>query len=428
VPETILSRCQRFDFRRLTLPQIAEQLAKVAEAEGMALSPAALALVARQAEGGMRDALSLLDQVRAACGEAPADADVAEALGAVDAAAISRIAAGLVARDGAAVLAELEALHARGLEMKRVAEELVRHLRNVVVAKLVPASPLDLPDAELAEVRAQAAGADAAQLTRLFDLVQRSIVDVKLSEQPRYALEVALLEGVFLAPGAQVAELLARVEALAQGAPLPRPSAPVRPSTSSGRTEEVAPAAVRPERSECAAADERSRRVPTPTPAAPAAVHPERSESATADERSRRAAADPAERWRGAVAEVEKVSPLLAPALKEAALLSLADGEVVIQLPPGMLADGAERRRPDIEAVFARHFGRPTRLVVKRGVASPAAATAGPSGGAPASIAQAEAAERQARSSAVRDAARSHPNIRDATKILDGGIDKIEEL
>src|SRR5512140_3116555 len=225
VPETILSRGQRFDFRRLTLAQIAEQLAKVAEAEGMKLSPAALALVARQAEGGMRDALSLLDQVRAACGEAPADDAVAEALGAVDAAAVSRMAGALVARDGAAVLAELEALHARGLEMKRVAEELVRHLRNVVVARLVPASPLDLPDAELAEVRAQAAAADPAQLTRLFDICQKALADVKLSEQPRFTLEVALLSGAFLAPGAEIGELLARAEALAGGAVLapPRP-------------------------------------------------------------------------------------------------------------------------------------------------------------------------------------------------------------
>ncbi|RPJ62815.1 MAG: DNA polymerase III subunit gamma/tau, partial [Acidobacteria bacterium] len=95
VPETILSRCQRFDFRRLTLQQIADQLAKVAEAEGMRLAPAALALVARQAEGGMRDALSLLDQVRAAAGDTPDEAAVAEALGAVDAAAISRIGAAL---------------------------------------------------------------------------------------------------------------------------------------------------------------------------------------------------------------------------------------------------------------------------------------------------------------------------------------------
>ncbi len=398
VPETILSRCQRFDFRRLTLQQIAEQLGKVAESEGMKLSPAALALVARQAEGGMRDALSLLDQVRAACGDAPADADVAEALGAVDAVAISRIAGALVRRDGAAVLAEVEALHARGLEMKRVAEELVRHLRNVVVAKLVPASPLDLPDAELEEVRGQAAAADAAQLTRLFDLVQRSIVEVKLSEQPRYALEVALLEGVFLAPGAEVSELLARVEALAKGAPLPQ-YAGRNPTATAART--ATPTAAR-----TATSPPPPTSTPTPT--------------------STSTSTDASERWRGAVAEVEKVSPLAAPALKEAALLSIAEGEVTIHLPPGMLGDAAERRRAEIEAVFARYFGRPTRLIVKRGPVAPAPAAGGRA--TPASIAQAEAAERQARSSAVREAARTHPNISEAAKILDGGIDKIEEL
>jgi DNA polymerase-3 subunit gamma/tau len=314
VPETIVSRCQRFDFKRLTLQQIADQLAKVAEAERMRLSPAALGLVARQAEGGMRDALSLLDQVRAACGEAPSDADVAEALGAVDAGAISRIAGGLVARDGAAVLAEIDALHARGLEMKRVAEEIVRHLRNVVVAKLVPASPLDLPDAELAEVRAQAEGASALQLTRLFDLVQRAVVDVKLSEQPRYALEVALLEGVFLAPGEQVAELLA-----------------------------------------------------------------------------------------------------------------VREGEIEIALPAaGLHARRVEAKRAEIEPVLASVFGRPTRLKLSVGEAAPLPAA---DAGAPAlSIAQTEAAEKRARSSRVQDAARGHPNIKDAARILDGGIKDVEEL
>jgi DNA polymerase-3 subunit gamma/tau len=444
VPETILSRCQRFDFRRLTLPQIAEQLAKVAEAEGMKLSPAALALVARQAEGGMRDALSLLDQVRAACGEAPTDDAVAEALGAVDAAAISRIAGALVARDGAVVLAELESLHARGLEMKRVAEELVRHLRNVVVARLVPSSPLDLPDAELAEVTAQAQAADPAQLTRLFDLVQRAVVDVKLSEQPRYALEVALLEGVFLAPGLQVSELLARLEALARGevpagptpgrgsgsgpgpGPRPAPSAPAAPAPGTaaarfgGASPSPAPPPTTPSTSTAAAAAPSSpgwKPLPTATPPAPPTASAPAAPSG-----------DPAELWRGAVAEVEKVSPLLAPALKEAQLLSLADGEVTIQLPPGLLGDAAERRRADIEAVFGRHFGRPTRLVVRRGAVAGPAAAAEASSSAPLSIAQAEAAEKLARSSAVRETAKSHPNIREAARILDGGVDKIEEL
>src|SRR5512140_2391800 len=102
VPETIVSRCQRFDFRRLTQQQIVDQLRKVAQAEGLRVSDPALALVARAAEGGMRDALSMLDQVRAACGNEAADAAVAEAIGAVDAGAVSRLAAAMIRRDGAA--------------------------------------------------------------------------------------------------------------------------------------------------------------------------------------------------------------------------------------------------------------------------------------------------------------------------------------
>ena len=217
VPETIVSRCQRFDFRRLTQQQIVTQLRKVADAEKLTVSDAALALIGRAAEGGMRDALSMLDQVRAACGDVADDAAVAEAVGAVDAGAVSRLAAALLARDGAVVLAEVGALHARGQEMKRVAEELVRHLRNVVVAKLVPQAPLDLTDGERHEVLAQAGAAPAPQLARLFDLVLKSVSEVKESEQPRYAFEVALLKGCFLAPGSDVQELIARLEGLGPG-------------------------------------------------------------------------------------------------------------------------------------------------------------------------------------------------------------------
>ncbi len=220
VPETIVSRCQRFDFRRLDLRQITDQLGKVAAAEGMKLSGASLALVARAAEGGMRDALSLLDRVRAACGDEPDDGAVAEALGVVDAAAIARMAAALVRRDAAALLAEVAALYERGLEMRRVAEELVRFLRDATVARLAPGVPLDLPEAELKDVQALAAEADPAQVARLFDIAQRAVLEVKLADQPRYALEVALLKGAVLAPGADVAELLARAEAMAAGRPV----------------------------------------------------------------------------------------------------------------------------------------------------------------------------------------------------------------
>jgi len=420
VPETIVSRCQRFEFKRLGLQQITDQLAKVAAAEGMRLSPVSLALVARAAEGGMRDALSILDQVRAACGEAPTDAEVAEALGAVDPAAVSRLCGALVARDGATVLEEIASLDERGLETRRVAEELVRHLRNVLVARLVPGAPLDLPDAELAEVRAQAAAAEPAQLARLFDLAQRAVADVKFAEQPRFALEVALLKGVFLAPGADVAELLARVDAISRGGPPPGSGGGVERAPSP----RIAPAPAKPPaptRTAPAAAPA----VPPPAAKPPAALAVAASPAA-APAPVAAGGDDPgaplADRWRVAVEEIEKVSPAAAPALRQAALLWIRDGEIGLQLPPGLAAASTERRRTEIEGVLTRHFGRPTRLAVTLGEAPAPDAAAAPS------LAAAEAAVRQARTRQVREAAGEHPNVREAARILGGDIGKIEEL
>jgi DNA polymerase-3 subunit gamma/tau len=125
---------------------------------------------------------------------------------------------------------------------------------------------------------------------------------------------------------------------------------------------------------------------------------------------------------------------MAAPALKQAALLRLAAGEVAVQLAPGLFAQTAEKRRGEIEAELARFFGRPTRLLITLGaLPHPAAAPDAPAASAPAaagpvSIAAVEAAERQARSARVRETAQAHGNIREAARILGGGIEKIEEL
>jgi len=386
VPETIVSRCQRFDFRRLDLRQIADQLRKVAGSEGMKLSDASLALVARAAEGGMRDALSLLDRVRAACGDEASDEAVAEALGVVDAAAVARIAFAMVKRDGAGLLVEVAALYERGLEMRRVAEELVRFLRDATVARLAPGVPLDLPEAERKDVEALAASADPAQLARLFDLAQRSVIEVKLADQPRYALEVALLKGAVLAPGADVSELLARAEALAAGRPLPAPPPP---------------RAARPAPPTAAAA------------AAAVAAPPDDSQPL-------------AERWRSAVAEVEAESPALGAAFKQATLVSLGLPDVRIRFPAGTrFPEMVERKRSAVEKVFSGYLGRPVRLVIEVGPVAPAAAEAA----APvAPIASVERAEREARSEKLRDEVRAHPNIQEAAKLLGAEIDGTDEL
>jgi len=121
---------------------------------------------------------------------------------------------------------------------------------------------------------------------------------------------------------------------------------------------------------------------------------------------------------------------MAAPALKQAALLRLVDGEVAVQLAPGLFAQTAEKRRAEVEAELGRFFGRPTRLTITVGAlpepAAPAEAAAAPP--APVSIAAVEAAERQARTARVKETARTHENIREAARILGGGIERIEEL
>jgi len=410
VPETIVSRCQRFDFRRLTLPQIVEQLRKVAALEGLKVSDGALATLARSAEGGMRDALSLLDQVRAACGDAPDEAAAAEAVGAIDSGAVARLGEALLHGDGAAVLSEVASLHERGLEMKRAGEELVRHLRNVVVAKLVPGAPLDLPDVERELVLAQAQATTAPKITRLFDLAQRAVQEVKVSEQPRYALEVALLRACVLPPGSEVQELIGRLEALSGGRMPPAASAgPKASGSGEGSTGGVGT----------------PRTGLTSPTARPALAVPRASERAPAQEPRDDPTAPTAERWRAAVAAVERATSAAGNALKQAVLMGLSEGEVALRIPSGMAHSTLDRRRGEVEAIFSRFFGRPVKVTLQQGEG---VAVASPGGALPQSLASAERAEREERANEVRATARAHPNIQEAVRVLEGEIVKVDEL
>ncbi|HEX9289621.1 MAG TPA: DNA polymerase III subunit gamma/tau, partial [Anaeromyxobacteraceae bacterium] len=265
---------------------------------------------------------------------------------------------------------------------------------------LVPQAPLDLTDAERREVLAQAEAAPAPQLTRLFDLAQAGVSEVKESEQPRYAFEVALLKACFLAPGTDVQDLIARVEALGGG----------------GGGGTIAPARSAP--APLPAGGARGMKASIPTATATLTATP------TAPPPPTNASAAPADRWRAAVGEVERVSAQIANALKQAVLVALTDAEVSVRMPPGIALSTVERRRAEIEAVLARHFGRAVRLAVTQGASAEPAAGAG----APQSLAAVEQAERDARASRVKAAAKAHPHIQETARILDGEVTKIEEL
>ncbi len=221
LPDTILSRCQRHNFRRIPAARILQRLQEISRAEQAGISDRSLAMIVRQSEGGMRDALSLLDQVLSACGPSPADESVAEALGAIDHTLVHELASSLVRRASKRLLELIEEAFNRGVDLKRLAEEVALQLRHLFVARTLNEAPAELAEDEQKLLLALSREADPAQLVRLFDVVQASVPEISRAAQPRIALEMALLKAVELAPAASIPELMEKVERLAAGAMVP---------------------------------------------------------------------------------------------------------------------------------------------------------------------------------------------------------------
>jgi len=234
IPETILSRCQQYDFRMIPARELQTHLRKVADEEKIRVSDAALALVARAAEGSVRDSLSLFDQVLAFTGDEVPDADVAGLLGLVDRELLHRASKAVVEGDSLAMLDLVESLADYGADYRNFVRELLLHLREILLVKLAPAeSPLlhgVLPE-ELERLRALAGALSEEDLLRGLDLLTRAEGELRSASDPRVALDLVLLKLVQMRRLLPFAELVARVERLLGGAPAAGLPAP-RPASS----------------------------------------------------------------------------------------------------------------------------------------------------------------------------------------------------
>ncbi len=234
VPVTILSRCQRYDFKLIPTQTIAKRLDEVLGTEKIEAEPAAVAVLAREAAGSMRDAMSLLDQVIAYGGEKLTADDVARVLGVADRAILHELASALVAGDAPGALKVVDRIAQQGFDLAHVAKDVLRHLRNLVVARVCGEGAdrelLDLADEEVKDVRELAAKADADDLQRLFHGFSKSFDEIVKSGQPRTALEMTLVRLARRPPLLPLDELLARLgdleKRLATGAA--PPAAPAR--------------------------------------------------------------------------------------------------------------------------------------------------------------------------------------------------------
>ena len=384
LPATILSRVQRHNIQLVPLGKIAARLREIAQAEEVGISDGAVTLVARQAQGSMRDALSLLDQLFSAHDPAAGeigDEEAAQTLGALDTSVVRDIVSAVLARDASAALGGVVRAYEQGADMKRLAEELASQARNLVLASL-PGVKQDLPDHEVRSLAQQAAQHDSAQLARVFELLQLAQDEVAKAANPRHALEVALLRAVHLAPAGSLPELVAKLDALGSGAPAAKPA----PDRNGAR---VLP----PETALLRAA-------PTPPPAA----DPE---------------PDLQGRWRSLIESVRAARKAgAAAALEHAIPLKIDRGGVQIAFRKGAgQAAIVQEARPAVEAAFEKALGFRVPLQIVEQDAP-----------ADTSVAEQKQKLRAAASESRIALAREHPAVRAAVEVLGGEIEDVRDL
>ena len=286
LPATILSRCQRFDFKRIQPETMAVRLQQVAGLEGMELAPDAATLIARIADGALRDGLSILDQCAGRSKQITAQL-VSEVAGLAGREALYRLSDAVLARDSSAAAEELAQLHENSYDMERLCVEMINHFRNFMMVKTVKKSRelIICTDDEYKHIEASAGQFTLAQILRGLDLFQSTLVKIKGGATPRIEMEMAfirLCEPKLEADSDAFNQRLSALErAMQNGVPAapvktvqshapaarPAPAQPTVPPTPQPAPAAAAPA---PEPEPAAPAE------PTPTPMAePAPVQPE---------------------------------------------------------------------------------------------------------------------------------------------------------
>ena len=327
IPDTILSRCQQYDLRLVPAREIQDHLRDVADGEKIKVSDEALARIARSADGSVRDALSLFDQVLSFSGDDVSDEDITALLGLIDRELLIEASGAIAATDSLRLLDLVERLSDYGADHRNFVRELMLHFREILLVKIAPDSSAllsqILPE-EKDRLRPLAETFSEEDLLRMIDVLAKTDTELRLAQDPRVTLEFALMKMAHLRRLVPFAELVARLEAFTGGAPVPQARVPPAPPP--------APAAARPE-------------LPAPRPAAPAAP-------------IRVADQDILAGLQAAAASRPSLLPALRHARAEIA------GEVCTLLVDPTFAPLAQGHAAEYEAMAASVLGRKVRLKI----------------------------------------------------------------
>jgi DNA polymerase-3 subunit gamma/tau len=400
LPATIVSRCQRYDFARLRVRDTLGRLRTITQAEGIDIDDDALALIARRAEGSMRDALTLCDQVIAS-GRSPLDsAGVAAALGIAGRDLYFAISDAVLAQDPHKALTLLANAYDEGQNLQEVAEELIHHLRNLLVISVGPemGELLDATDQERERYSAQAAQARPADLIRQLHIAMETAARMRRSGFPRVLIEVAMAE-ICLLPRSLDLTAWLRDPATAPQSPTPPQMPPPAPSNAAAPSRTAAaarstvaprsgPAAHGPSSAPQAMADpamaagaktESAGQVSTAVETEAAPVETE----ASPEPDSEMVPADLADNWPAVIQLVRRRRPALSATLIGSAVVGETGGYLKVRLAAGATPFQREsleapESRAVVQAAIQEAYGRPMGWRVEAG-AAPASAAGSPS-------------------------------------------------
>lgn len=215
VPVTILSRCQKFDFKRIPRAQIIAHLERIATAEGIRIGTSGLALIAREAEGSMRDAESLLDQVVSFTGPVVEDRHVNEILGIIDSDMLLGATRAVIEGSPKRCLEIVDQIYTYGYDLKEFYRALMGQFRNLLVSLISPESRmLDMSEKEAEEIRGQAEKAGMEKLQALLNLLINREEDLRLTSHPRLILETTMIKLCHLGDLLSFGDILQKMESL----------------------------------------------------------------------------------------------------------------------------------------------------------------------------------------------------------------------
>jgi len=419
VPVTIRSRCQQYDFRLIPHRLIAERVRAILDAEALAADDEAISVVAREAAGSMRDALTLLDQLVAISDDRITADTVAASLGIAAREALYDVARAVLEGDGAGVVGSINGLADKSVDMQHFARQLLQLVRDLVVLKLGAGDPAEWVPEERESAEALIADIDILELQRAFRATSIVMDEMAHSPNPKLMLEMGLVRVATRPPLQAVSELVARLEALqanpgtaggSSSGPRPRKTNPT-PTTRPAKPKAEANPEAKPTPTAKPETEPEPEPQDTDQPILPATKHSGGFHTSSGEVLTpiRRAAL---QEWEELIGALEQQQPALAAVLEHGIPKTVGPDRIVLSFKGGSFY-GRQAESPESIAAIARiaeqQLGARPEIEIRFDAQGEAVTK---------TVAAVAAQRKEAEAEAKRKGALNHPIVRDAVEVF----------